>query len=518
MRKLPIIPIVIVFIFFAAKATAQSEFKPTPYEKLLKKGALVGVKSTYKRSKGQIPAAYDSLKASKSHIFAYKNAKIDIYERNVLFPLYLSSVSPQDIPMIVSFSNLSYERGLNLVYENGLWGWITKNYRYKVAAQYDSLKIFGTYNYYKVYKGGKIALVEPDNKVLVPFSDYEIPEETYIDVYQISTIDKNTGMKLLGLYRDSVRRILPRYKQFSLEGFSKPVSYKNVNYYGWFVATSPDGKVDYYDTKNLMLYAPADVSSIIAIDIKNKEEGEAHKKQLAINEKRKKEVYAGLRVFRNEQGNLGILDADGKVIVPPGLKAIFLGWNDQGSIEWEWKAAPGKHGLLFPSGYLRDDFTRHDNDTMPLFRDRVKLTDPRLQFHFVTKESKKPDLSLAPEGGFKDFSTFDDCSKCSYGKIPAISYQVKEDYTIAPAKTTTRTEKIVSQDLDKNGKFPTRTTTTHTPAVTGTRSRTVYEPEKTCDKCDGKGSIAEIIEWNDQLQRFDRKVFGAISNPLLKSK
>jgi hypothetical protein len=76
----------------------------------------------------------------------------------------------------------------------------------------------------------------------------------------------------------------------------------------------------------------------------------------------------------------------------------------------------------------------------------------------------------------------------------------------------------VSQDLNKDGKFPTRTTTIQTQAVTGTRSRTVYEPEKTCDKCDGKGSIAEIIEWNDQLQRFDRKVFGAISNPLLKSK
>ena len=30
---------------------------------------------------------------------------------------------------------------------------------------------------------------------------------------------------------------------------------------------------------------------------------------------------------RNEQGNLGILDASGKVIVPRGLKTIFLGWN-----------------------------------------------------------------------------------------------------------------------------------------------------------------------------------------------
>ena len=518
MRKLAILPIVIVFIFFAAKAAAQDDFKPGPYEKLLKKGALVGVKSTYKHSKEQIPPAYDSLKATRYHVFAYKNARIDVYERTFFFPLYLSSVSPQDIPMIVSFSNLSHERGAKLVYQNGLWGWTTNRYNYKVAAQYDSLKPLNNYNYYKVYKGGKIALVGPDDKVLVPFSDYDIMDEHFVNEYQIYTIDKNTGMRLLGLYRDSVRRILPRYKQISLKGFSKPVSYKNVDHYGWFVATTPDGKVDYYYTKNLMLYTPEDVSSIIAIDIKNNEEGEAHKKQMAINEQRKKEVYAGLRVFRNEQGNVGILDASGKVIVPPGLKAIFLGWNDQGSIEWEWKAAPGKHGLLFPSGYLRDDFTRHDNDTMPLFRDRVKLTDPRLQFHFVTNQSKKPDLSLAPEGGFKDFSTFDDCSKCSYGKIPAISYQVKEDYTIAPAKTTTRTEKIVSQDLDKNGKFPTRTTTTHTPAVTGTRSRTVYEPEKTCDKCDGKGSIAEIIEWNDQLQRFDRKVFGAISNPLLKSK
>jgi hypothetical protein len=77
---------------------------------------------------------------------------------------------------------------------------------------------------------------------------------------------------------------------------------------------------------------------------------------------------------------------------------------------------------------------------------------------------------------------------------------------------------MVSQDLNKDGKFPTRTTTIQTQAVTGTRSRTVHEPEKTCDKCEGKGSIAEIIVWNDQLQTFDIKVFGATTNPLKKSK
>jgi hypothetical protein len=155
---------------------------------------------------------------------------------------------------------------------------------------------------------------------------------------------------------------------------------------------------------------------------------------------------------------------------------------------------------------------------MILFRDKVKLKDPQLEFSFSTNRSNHPDLSLAPEGGFKDFSTFDKCSNCKYGKIPAHSYQVKEDYTIAPAKTTTRTEKMVSQDLGKDGKFPTRTTTTYTPALKGTRSHTVYEPEKTCDRCEGKGNIAEIITWNDQLQRFDRKVFGSYTNPLLKSK
>jgi hypothetical protein len=419
--------------------------------------------------------------------------------------------------MIVSVSNLSYDRGARLVYENGLWGWITRRKDYKVAAQYDSLKTFKNW-YYKVYKGGKIALVEPDNTVLVPFSDYEIIEASFINEYQISTTDKNTGMRLLGLYRDSIRRIPPHYKKISLETFSKPVSYKNVNYYGWYAATGPDGKVDYYQPGNLMLFPAADAASILAINVKNTEEGDAHKKQLVINEKRKKEVYAGLRVFRNEQGNVGILDADGKVIVPPGLKAISLGWNDGGSVEWEWKAAPGKHGLLFPEGYRYNDFVTHNHDTMILFRDKVKLTDPQLEFSFSTNRSNHPDLSLAPEGGFKDFSTFDKCSNCKYGKIPAHSYQVKEDYTIAPAKTTTRTEKMVSQDLGKDGKFPTRTTTTYTPALKGTRSHTVYEPEKTCDRCEGKGNIAEIITWNDQLQRFDRKVFGSYTNPLLKSK
>lgn len=516
MRKLPILPIVIVFIFLAAKAAAQDDYKPGYFDKILKKGALVGVKSTAKYGKGKIPVEYDSLKASLFHVFAYKKAKVDVYEKNSSFQLYLSSVSPQDIPMIISFSSLSYERGATLIYENGLWGWITKKNNYKVAAQYDSLRTFGNYSYYKVYKGGKTAVMEPDNKVLVPFTDYEVWESKIRDVYQLYT--KNTGVRLWGLYLDSVRHILPRYQQVYGESFSQGVDYKNKKYYQWIVATNPDGKVDYYDPFNLQLFSEKDAASMKAINIKNKEEKEAHEKQLAMNEKQKKEFYTGLRVFRNEQGNIGILDASGKVIVPPGLKAIFLGWNDRGSIKWEWKAAPGKHGLLFPGGSLRDDFIRVDNDTTILFRDKIKLTDPQLQFHFVTKESKKPDLLLAPEGGFKDFSTFDDCPHCRYGKIPAISYEVKEDYTIAPARTTTRTEKMVSQDLNKDGKFPTRTTTTHTAAVTGTRSRTVYEPEKTCDKCEGKGNIAEIIVWNEQLQQFDRKVFGAYSNPLLKSK
>ena len=512
MRKLAIIPIVIVFIFFAAKAAAQTDYKPGYYDKILKKGALVGVKSSAKYGKGKIPVEYDSLKSYMSFVFAYKNAKIDVYENNSFFPLYLSSVSPQDIPMILSFATLGIERGAKLVYENGLWGWITKSKNYKVAAQYDSLKTFGNYSYYKVYKGGKTALVEPDNKVLVPFTDYEVWESKIRDVYQLYT--KNTGVRLWGLYLDSVRHILPRYQQVYGESFSQGVDYKNKKYYEWIAATTPDGKLDYYDIWSLQLFSEEDVASMKAINIKNKEEKEAHEKQLAMNEKQKKEFYTGLRVFRNEQGNLGILDASGKVIVPPGLKAIFLGWNDQGSIEWEWKAAPGKHGLLFPDGYLRDNYTRHENDTMILFGDKIKLTDPRLVFHFLTKNSKKPDLLLAPEGGFKDFSTFNDCPHCRYGKIPAISYQVKEDYTIAPARTTTKTEKIVSQDLDKDGKFPTRTTTTHTAAVKGTRSRTVYEPEKICDQCQGKGNIAEVIEWNDQLQKFDRKVFGSFTNPL----
>ncbi len=453
MRKLPIISIVIVFIFLAAKAAAQDNFYPHYAEKLLKKGALVGVKSTSRLGKGQIPATYDSLKASAFYVFAYKNSKIDVYERNIFFPLYLTSVLPQNIPMIVSVSNLSYERGAKLVYENGLWGWITKRYKDKVDAQYDSIKTFKDW-YYKVYKGGKIAVVEPDNKLLIPFSDYEVLESKLRDVYQLSTTDKNTGVELLGFHLDSVRRVPPRYKQVYRESFSQPVSYQNSKYYEWIVATTPDGKLDYYDIWSLKLFSPQDVASIKYINIKNTEEGEAHKKQMAINEKRKKEVYAGLRVFRNEQGNLGILDSDGKVIVPPGLKAIFLGWNDQGSIEWEWKAAPGKHGLLFPGGYLRDDFIRHDNDTMILFGNKIKLTDPRLEFHFLTKQNNKPDLSLAPEGGFKDFSKFEKCSNCTYGKIPAHSYQVKEDYTIAPAKTTTKTEKMVSQDLGKDESFP----------------------------------------------------------------
>ncbi|HJY23032.1 MAG TPA: hypothetical protein VJ279_09115, partial [Hanamia sp.] len=105
MRKLAILPIVIVFIFFAAKATAQSDFLPGYYEKVIKKGALVGVKSTYKRGKGQIPAAYDSLKGSASFVFAFKNAKVDVYKRDIFFQLYLTSVLPRDIPMILSFSD-----------------------------------------------------------------------------------------------------------------------------------------------------------------------------------------------------------------------------------------------------------------------------------------------------------------------------------------------------------------------------------------------------------------------------
>jgi hypothetical protein len=523
MRKSAIIPIVIVFIFWAAKAVAQGDYRPGHYEKIIKKGALVGVKSTYKRNKGQIPAAYDSLKGSPFFVFAFKNAKVDVYKRDIFFPLYLTSVLPRDIPMILSFSdnNLSMiksGRSATLIYENGLWGWKTMSTNHHVAAQYDSIKIFKDW-YYKVYKGGKTGLADVNNTLLVPLLDYEILEEKLGDVYKLYTTDKNTGNGLLGLYHSSVHKmIIPRYQQVYRKPFSKTVNYKSTNYYEWIAATNPDGKVDYYDTRSLTLLPAEDAASIIAINTKNTEEGEAHKKQMVINEQRKKEVYAGLRVFRNEQGSLGILDAGGKVIVPAGLRSISLGWNDGGSIEWEWKAAPGKHGLLFPDGYLRDNFARHDNDTMILFRDKIKLMDPQLEFHFSTKYDNHPDLSLAPEGGFKNFSRFDKCSNCKYGKIPAHSYQVKQDYTIAPAKTTTTTEKLVSRDLDKDGKFPTRTTTTYTPALKGTRSHTVYEPEKICDKCEGKGNIAEIITWNNLLQRFDRKVFGAATNPLLNPK
>ena len=79
MRKLPILPIVIVFIFWAVKVAAQDDFLPRDSEKLIKKGALVGVKSTFKRGKGQIPAVYDSLKTSLFYIYAYRGAKVDVY-------------------------------------------------------------------------------------------------------------------------------------------------------------------------------------------------------------------------------------------------------------------------------------------------------------------------------------------------------------------------------------------------------------------------------------------------------
>ena len=106
----------------------------------------------------------------------------------------------------------------------------------------------------------------------------------------------------------------------------------------------------------------------------------------------------------------------------------------------------------------------------------------------------------------------------SLALCPGKSMSFRKYLSVAPSKTTTTTEKLMSRDLDKDGKFPTRTTTTYTPALKGTRSHTVYEPEKTCDRCEGKGNIAEIITWNNQLQRFDRKVFGAATNPLLNPK
>lgn len=105
------------------------------------------------------------------------------------------------------------------------------------------------------------------------------------------------------------------------------------------------------------------------------------------------------------------------------------------------------------------------------------------------------------------------CKSCTNGRVNAHYVKQTETYQIAPATTTTRTEKLVTQDLDKDGKFPTRTVTTTTPARMGTRVNNVYVPEKECSSCSGKGGIAQVIEWNADLQIFQKKVFGASSRP-----
>lgn len=486
---------------------AQGDFKAEYAEKVLKDGNRIGLKSTSKYGKGVIPPEYENLQRCGAYVLGYKNGKVDVYERNIFFTPYLKSVKASDTSMILDFYKLSYDRGSSLLFENGKWGWKTKR-GFVVAPQYDSMKTFENW-YYKVYKNGKVALADIDNKLIVPFLPYEIEERKMGDLYKISTLKQGESMRLLGLYKDSAHFIAPQFSYLELESFAASVSYQNQNYYSWIIGTLPNGTKEYVDIRNVRLFSSDEVASFSTRDRQNAIALENEKNAAAERVLKKKAFYEKLRVFRNQEGKLGLLSENGTLVVPAGLSSISLGWVQNGSIELQWKASPGAHGLTFTDPTIKDQWIQFPNDTMILFREKGRLDDPKLCYPFDAYYSTTFDLSIVPEGGFQQFSKIEKCSNCKNGKIPAHSYKVTEDYVISEAKTVTKTETLVSKDLGKDGKFPTRTTTTTTPAVMGKRTNTVYEPEKICNRCAGKGNIEDRVEWNEKLGRFERKINAA---------
>ncbi len=495
------------FIFSSGNAVGQTELQIDKYEKLIKKKGLLGLKS--KLHHFEIKPEYDNLLLTKEFVLAMKGSRADLYWRSNL-TLYLGDILPTDTSFIYSFHQKLFPNYFSkLLHLNGKWGWHPPRSSTPVKPEYDSIGTLSS-RWYIVYKNGKGAISDIDGKIFSPFLEYgysNIVSSGFNGYLSMVTRKDASGVEWRGAYlnADTTSFIPVQYNQIVIEDFPTSLTLNQKTYRGWVAARYASGKTDYYDMISLKPFSTNEVETIFAIRDNRKADHANLKKQMAL-----------YRVFRNEKGLLGVLSPTGELIVPPGLLSLRFQHSilSKGMM---WNASSDTHGLQ-----LIEDFTRKtssiSSDTAYIFPD-AQNQEETASFELKAAFSKNifeeflVRLDEVPAGGYTKIVKFNRCRLCTNGKVAAHYIRETETYQIAPAQTTTRTEKLVSKDLDKNGKFPTRTVTTTTPARTGTRTNNVYVPEQICSACDGKGNIAEVIEWNEKLQIFEKKVFGASSRP-----
>lgn len=491
----------------STQAIGQAEIQVDQYEKLVKKKGLYGLKS--KLHHVEIEPLYNDLILTKEFVLAIKGERADLYRRNN-FTSYLVNIQPKDTSLVYNFhKKLFPEYNGVLLYQDGKWGWRHPRYTTPVNPQYDSI---GTLNskWYIVYKNGRGAVADVTGKILSPFIEYGYSHlvSSGFDGYFSKVAKKDaSGVEFYGAYlnADTVSFIPAQYYDIVIEDFPNGVTLNQKTHRGWVAARYASGKTDYYDMHSLKRFSGDEVDNILAIRQGRKNNHETLIKELKL-----------YRVFRNEKGKLGVVGPNGEVIVPPGLSSLSFKYNITAP-GLNWYASPDKNGLQLTENFTNKK-TTFSADTAYLFTEIEKQNEAssfELSATIATTNNQyfKIIPGNIPPGGYFKIVEYNKCRDCTNGKVPAHYVKRTETYQIAPAQTTTRTEKLVSKDLDKDGKFPTRTVTTTTPARMGTKTHNELVPEHACTTCDAKGNIATVTEWNATLQVFETKRFGATSKP-----
>lgn len=485
--------LIVISSFISCIALGQEEFTRYKNQELKKKKEGWGIK---RDGDWPVPAEYDRIEQSGSRLLAWKGDKLDVY-RQYYLNLLLKNISIKDTSFLFSFTR--FEDPASVIFENQQLGWKYKDRN--IAASYDSVRMISTKDI-QVYQKGKTAVLSKEGDLIIPSGSYD-KILSFPGYYITYRKDQQSGNMLQGRFELLKKEIPPVYASINSIQEDKDVYYGSERVKRFYEAKLITGQVDYYDANTLSKLPEIFASVYAPIAAKRQTQ-----QKLKEEEQKKKivqlETRATLRVFRDGNKGLGLITSSGTIYMPSGLAKInyrtvswFARYGGKGLTRTEYTITDGKKTVS-----TRD----FDEDTAMLYFDKglasfpLKIAIRNIEDYYV----------LAVDHTYKNpLMLSANCGYCKAGKITAV---LKDEITtreIAPATEVTVTQKKVSGELDKEGKFPVYSKTYKSEAITETTKTTkLVSPEKTCSICRGSGISRTVLSWNEGKKMYEETSAG----------
>jgi len=471
--------------FFCINEGVVGQEKFTEYKKqeLKKKKEGFGIK---KDGDWAVPAEYDKIEQKDFKLFAWKGDKVDIY-REYYLNLIFKDIFIKDTSFLFSFTR--FEGVPAPVYENKRWGWKYKDK--SIAAEYDSIRMISASDV-QVYKNGKTGILKSDGSPVISLANYVsiVPAFNY---YQTYKKDSASGQLLQGRFESQKKEIPASYTTIEYIQEQNDIYYDNDKIKYFFAAKQINGEFEYYSASTLSklpesfykIYSPKMTERLLQMQIKEKAE---RKKYETI------ETRASLRIFRDGNKGLGLITSSGKIYMPAGLTKISfrtVSWTVGNSVK-----GLNRSEYTIENGRKTVKSQIFDTDTTMLYTDKSFATFPLK----VAIRNVDDYYLLALDHEFtKPVLLAVSCDYCKAGKITAVYSEETKTREIAPSSKFTVTQKKVSADLDKYGKFPVYSKTYEFDAITETIKTTKQiSSEKNCAICNGTGLRYLVLQWNEK--------------------